>query len=196
MSEMPAPIALPPGYEPALEVLLSKLQAAIYQATQQLAAGDLEAAAWQATMEKLIARYSTASYMTGAGTASLSETEIQTIRYLVQTQFEFLDNFALVIASDPQFQQGWWARSAKYADSIVQPYWKGRTKELALPAMPGEGTFCACRCKWDVVPVDEKAGDYDCTWVLGPVKTEHCQICQQRAEDWKPLKIRGGRVVL
>ena len=193
MSDVPA---LDAGYEPALAQLLQKLQAAIFQITQKLETGDLEAAAWQDTMEQLIARYSTASYMAGAGTATLTDADLQTLAYLVQTQFEFLDNFTLVIASESEFRQGWWARSAKYADSIVQPYWKGRTKELPLPALPGEGTMCKCHCKWRIVPVDEDKGDYDCFWELGPVRTEHCQICEERADEWKPLKIRDGRLVL
>lgn len=59
--------------------------------------------------------------------------------------------------------------------------------------MPAQGTQCLenCCCKWEITTLDEKAEDYDCYWRLEPGK-EHCQTCEERAEQWNPVKIRGG----
>jgi hypothetical protein len=179
-----------------LHVLLEKLQNAVADLTAKLEAGDLEAQAWQNGMEQLLARYSLAAYMVGADTSALTASDMETIALIVQMQLAFLDNFTLVIQSEAEFQAGWNARAQQYAQHIIEPYWKGATRMLPLPAMPGDGTFCQCHCKWDIQVVDEGAGDYDCFWKLGIVRTEHCQICEQRANDWAPLQIRGGRLVL
>lgn len=195
MTDQPAPNTID-GYPASLGMLIRKLRAAVQKLTAQLDAGDLEAVAWQDTMEQLIARYSTAAYMAGAGTSALTTAEIETVTMLVQTQLSFLDNFTLVIQSEPKFMQGWYFRAEQYADHIVEPYWKGKTRILPLPAMPGDGTFCHCHCAWDIQVVDETAGDYDCYWKLGIVRTSHCQFCEERASEWNPLKIRGGELVL
>ena len=60
---------------------------------------------------------------------------------------------------------------------------------LPVPAMPGEGTICKtkCKCSWDIVPIDEKAGDYDAYWRRG----DSCSTCLAREQEWNPIRIRG-----
>lgn len=98
------------------------------------------------------------------------------------------------VQSDKQFRSGWEQRAATYAQGIKTPYWNGRVVMLPLPAMPGQGSQCesACSCKWDVKVVNAKRGDYDCYWTLADGSDSHCQTCLVRAENWSPLKIRGG----
>jgi hypothetical protein len=153
---------------------------------------------WHRAMETLIARYHAASFMAGQRSPLIGVTEEGYIYDYVNTQLGFLDNFALVIQSGAEWQAGWNARAEQYAKGIVSPYWKGRTKILPLPAMPGDlTTDCGqnCACLWDVVTIDDQKGDYDCYWRLNAsrvIKTEHCQECTLRARDWNPLKIRDG----
>ncbi|KPV42211.1 hypothetical protein SE17_44475, partial [Kouleothrix aurantiaca] len=85
-------------------------------------------------------------------------------------------------------------RAQLYANSIQTPYWRGVTRLLPLPAMPGDGTspcLTHCRCAWDVTALEGEQ-NYDCTWTLGD--TEHCQVCKQRAVEWAPLRIRNGEL--
>jgi len=116
-----------------------------------------------------------------------------TVAKQVQKQLDFLDNFALEIQKTDEFEAGWDARAAMYAESIKAPYWSGRTKLLPLPALPGDGTTqCKthCHCLWSIDTLDEDAGDYDARWIRGV--SDSCQTCVQRAQDWAPLRIRGG----
>jgi hypothetical protein len=110
----------------------------------------------------------------------------------VQAQFAFLDGFAIEIQDTDEYMAGWNARADMYAKSIKTPYWQGRTRMLPLPAMPAEGTQCLtnCGCSWEIVTIDEEAGDYDCYWRRG--KDDSCQTCIARAQNWSPLQVRGG----
>lgn len=183
-------------YPESLKVLLDLLQREIARLTSRLELKEIDVEEWQRTMEALIARYSAAAYMTGAGTDELSTLARESLVMHTQAQLGFLDNFAVAIASEPEFMKGWQARAESYAKTIVVPYWQGQTKLLPLPAMPAEGTQCLnnCKCKWEIIPVNEAAGDFDCYWRLMPA--EHCQTCTERARTWNPIRIRGGRIQL
>ena len=165
--------------------------------TDRLQAGSISTTEWEMEFEYALVRYQLSGAMAGAGTDTLSDELITRVGEFVTEQFGFLGDFTVEIAkSQDEWQAGWNARAESYAGSIKQPYWTGETKMLALPAMPGDGTSqCLgnCKCAWDVTVLDEDAGDYDCTWVYGETE-DHCQTCQVRAREWKPLRIRGGRV--
>lgn len=181
----------------SLRKLLKKLKSAIAELMADLEAGVFDAMAWQAEMERILARYHAAAYMVGQGSAEMAVADLANVAGYVGIQFEFLNNFRLVVQSAEEFQAGWNARAAMYAEAIKAPYWKGSIKVLPLPAMPGDGTtqcLTNCKCAWDIVPVDENNGDYDCFWVLSPV--EHCQTCIERARFWNPLEIRTGRLLI
>lgn len=166
--------------------------------TAQLQAGKITPNEWQFEFEYALVRYQLAGAMAGAGTDVLPEKLITKVSEYITEQFGFLGDFSVEIAKNlEEWQAGWNARAESYAGAIKQPYWTGEVKMLPLPAMPGDGTSqCLgnCKCSWDVKVVDEEAGDYDCTWVYGETE-DHCQTCIVRAREWRPLQIRGGRVV-
>lgn len=178
-----------------LQRLLDRLQQLISAATDTLEQDIGRVADWRETMERLLTRYHTAAYLAGQDSETLAGDDRKTLEQLISAQLEFLNNFTLEIQEADEFKAGWRNRAEMYADAIQVPYWKGATKVLPLPAMPGEGTQCLtrCRCTWEVVPVDEERGDYDAYWRL--TSAEHCQTCLQRASEWAPLQIRGGRLV-
>lgn len=183
-------------YPSGLQVLIGKFNDAINELMARLETHEISLQEWQRTFEDLLARYSAAAYMTGAGSPLMPGPAKEQVQRQVQLQMNFLDNFSLVIQAEKNFREAWKARAEQYAKSIVSPYWSGQTKMLPLPAMPGEGSQCLnnCKCQWDIVPINELAGDYDCYWHLNPA--EHCQTCLQRAKDWNPLEIRWGRLVI
>lgn len=182
---------------PELQSLISDLIDAVTDITGELEM-DLEyVVQWQNEMERLLTRYHTAAYMAGQNSAILAAEDLANIGRIVATQLAYLDNFATVIADSDTFQAGWNARAIMYALGIKEPYWAGKTRILPLPALPTQGTTCLtrCACLWDISPIDEEKGDYDCRWILGGTK-EHCQICQQRALEWNPLRIRNLELVI
>ena len=183
---------------PSLEYLLGKCIQAIQKAIGLLKMNMNSVMTWYEAMRQAIITYIQAAYMAGQNSTYIGETEAGHIYDYVKTQVDYLNNFRLVVQSASEFNEGWLQRAESYARGIVAPYWKGRTKMLPLPAMPGDmSTDCGqlCACLWDVKVIDEKADDYDAYWLLNAsriVKTEHCQDCQTRAVVWNPLRIRGG----
>lgn len=180
---------------PSLDRLLQLLSTEVADLTLELEQQDRTVDSWQKDMEAALTRYHLAAYMTGQASPVFDRQGIATVQGLVTAQLEFLDNFALVIKSGSEWQRSWNARAAMYAESIKVPYWRGATKVLPLPAMPCEGTQCLtrCRCLWDITTIDEDQGDYDARWIRG--SGDSCMTCVQRAADWSPLRIRGGRLL-
>lgn len=181
---------------PILEKLLDALTGLISQATVALQQSPSTVEEWQAAIEILLARYSIAAMMAGTGGPSLDDKAMTEVKRLVKVQLEYLDNFALEIQQANEWQAGWNARAEMYARSIKVPYWRGATQMLPLPAMPAQGTQCLsnCKCSWEIVPVDEQAGNYDCYWRRA--SSDSCQTCVQRAAEWSPLQIRDGSLVI
>ncbi len=133
-----------------------------------------------------------AAYMLGRGDTDgeLSEEEIDQLQGYIEEQSQYLDGFAASAGAISPAMGA--ARAAMYAAALTLPFWWGRTRYLDLPAYPGDGSsscLTRCRCHWDIVPIDEDAGDYDCSWVLG--FAEHCPECAARAVAWNPLQVRG-----
>lgn len=187
----------PSQYASPLAPFVQYLQDALSNIWDNLAAGELSAEAWYAAMLDELAVSYTAAYMAGQGSGFLDPADIANIAFYVGNQAKFLDNFRFEVQSAPQFRPGWKERALQYANGIAAPYWRGATKVLPLPAMPGDGsTQCLsnCKCLWEVETLDEAAGDYDAFWTLGVA--DHCQTCIERAALWKPLRIRNGRIDL
>jgi hypothetical protein len=185
---------------PSLEYLLGQFAGTINKITGQLKLGSVQLTGWYNAFRALIIRYLQAAFMAGQNNTYIGETEAGYIYEYVKTQVDFLNNFRLVIGSADEWNAQWEQRAESYARGVVSPYWKGRTKMLPLPAMPGDmSTDCGqrCACLWDIRVIDEKAGDYDCYWKLNAsrvIVTEHCQDCETRAVSWNPLRIRGGEL--
>jgi hypothetical protein len=172
--------------------LIDKLTTVIGGITSDLEDGTFEVDAWQKAMERELTTFHASAYMAGARQMTLDEAARKRIAGDVRVQLQFLDNFSLEIQSASDFEEGWKQRAASYADAIQIPFWAGRTKMLPLPALPGEGSQCQthCKCLWSVDTLDEEAGDWDATWIRSVA--ESCQTCVERAQEWSPLRIRGG----
>lgn len=182
-------------YPEDLGDLISRLRAEINSLTISLQAGEIDPIVWQAEFERFLVRYHEAAYMTGQGSPVMKTVDLNSVKFYVGSQLEFLDNFRFVIQSADQFMAGWLARAEMYAGGIKKPYWKGKTKVLPLPAMPAEGTACLdnCGCSWDIEIIDEESGDYDAYWIRG--KRDSCKTCLERAAQWSPLEIRAGVLI-
>jgi hypothetical protein len=48
-----------------------------------------------------------------------------------------------------------------------------------------------CKCAWEIETLDKEKGNFNGTWVLDG-QAQHCQTCLTRAEQWNPVRIRGG----
>lgn len=183
-----------PAPHPALDRLIRRLSLLIGTATTALEQDMAQVKQWQDEVSRQLTRYHPAAYLAGASTETLSNAARRAVAADLDIQLKFLSQFALEIQGADEWRAGWNARAEMYARSIQAPYWRGVTKLLPLPAMPGDGTsqcLTNCKCMWDVQQLD---GDenYDCTWQVGAV--EHCQTCRQRGAEWAPLRIRGGEL--
>jgi hypothetical protein len=175
-----------------LQSLINRLRLDIERLTAQLEGDQITPIMWQRDMERALARYHTASYMAGQGAPTMNDADRENLAKIVQAQVDWLKGFTLEIQDQREWQAGWNARAASYAGAIKQPYWKGQTRMLPLPAMPAEGTQCHnnCKCAWEINAIDAEAGDYDCYWRRAA--DDSCQTCLERESRWSPLRIRGG----
>lgn len=182
-----------------LERLLARMRQLLGTATDALErVYPRGVAAWESELERALRDYHAAAYLAGSGARTPDQVRPPArvaIERDIATQLAYLRRFGVTIRENATWEKGWKTRAQSYADAIQVPYWRGRTKMLPLPAMPGEGSQCLthCKCVWEIVTVDEAANDYDCYWRLGAA--EHCQTCEQRAATWSPLEIRGGRLI-
>lgn len=180
--------------------LPSQLAGVARRLTQRLIAGDTEVAAWEEALARALVEYHLASYADGAGIApnQLTSQERRVIAKYVQLQLDYLQGFGNDLEAGRYAGKplGAAARAAMYGGAANGSWWMGKTRGYVLPAYPGDGTTqCRtnCRCRWEIVPL-EGSGNANAYWRLGAA--EHCQTCAVRAEDWSPLEIRGGDVVL
>lgn len=178
--------------DPALPFLIQRLTRLITAATDALETQYPNGVAtWQQELSRQLARYSAASYMAGAGVESLSAAAQAAVLRDVAVQLRFLGKFAIVVQEGKQWERGWNARAASYANSVKVPFNRGVTKMLPLPAMPAEGTQCMgnCGCFWEINEL-EGEGNADAYWRRG--KDDSCQTCKQREREWSPVNIRSG----
>jgi hypothetical protein len=178
----------------ALDRLIARLARLIGTATDALESVYPDGAdAWQQVLSSQLRRYHAAAAMVGSGSEELTPALRTAIKSDLASQLTFLDRFAIEVKDGAEWQAGWNARAAMYADAIQVPYWRGATKMLPLPAMPGDGgseCLTRCRCSWDVQQLGGES-NYDAYWRLGTAE-QHCQQCQQRAADWNPVQVRAG----
>lgn len=163
-------------------------QVAIQQATQVLLDGG-SVAAWERSMEAVLARGHTAAYLAGLAErlnvpldsalvsgARLSKVERNEIKVRVREQLAFFSGFVKAARggglSDAQIA----ARAALYAGATRATYYGSRWGDYVLPFVPGDGgSPCLghCRC---TAHVDD--GQYH--YRLGRAE-EHCTVCPERA---------------
>lgn len=175
-----------------LSRLINLLKREIEALTSDVAGDQITPIYWQREMEAALTRYHQAAYMAGSGAPTMNDTARKFVSATVKAQLDFLNGFVIDIQGEREWQKGWNARAAMYADAIKTPYWKGATNVLPLPAMPADGTQCLsnCKCSWEIAVVDEAAGDYDAYWRRGA--DDSCQTCLEREARWSPVQIRGG----
>lgn len=173
--------------------LISQLKRRLSDLFDELTAEHLTPAEWRIQVRKILAEHHLAAMMAGLGTEVIPGKAWNGLVDNIQLQIEFLNNFKIEIQNDAEFKPGWEARAASYAEGIKVPYWRGRTKILPLPAMPGEGSQClqGCKCAWDVKPIAGSADSYTAKWVLEK-GSQHCNTCLERASQWNPLYILDG----
>ncbi len=146
---------------------------------------------WLDAMRKAIATYHQASAMVATDGQPLNDVQQAKVDQQIVQQIQYLDQFGIRIRTDPDFDRSMLARSEMYAKAVRSTYFQAKINFLPLPAMPGEGTICHtnCKCGWEIVPVNEEAGDFDCYWRRGA--TDSCSTCLAREALWSPLQIRG-----
>jgi hypothetical protein len=97
-------------------------------------------------MAATLAKGHLAAYMTGQGSDELAAADQKTVLRMVTEQLTFLDKFAIEVQSAAEFQQGWNARAAMYAEAVGGTWNTGKFKMWPLPAMPRAGdTQCKTR---------------------------------------------------
>lgn len=184
-SDLPRPLAW----------LIRQLKRQLSDLFDELTAEHLTPAEWRIQVRRLLAEHHLAAMMAGLGSENIPSKAWNGLVDTINYQIEFLNNFKIEIQNDAEFKPGWEARAASYAESIKVPYWRGRTKILPLPAMPGEGSQClqGCQCKWDVKPIAGMEDSYTAKWVLERNRAvHHCQTCLERSEQWANLRIIDG----
>lgn len=172
--------------------LIQRLTRLIATATDALEASYPDGvAAWEQELSRQLARYHAAAMLAGSDADALTPAMRTAVTRDLATQIAFLQQFGVVVRSGAQWERGYQARAAMYAQSIKVPYWQGATKLLPLPAMPAEGTQCLtnCKCAWDVQQLDGD-GNADAYWRRGA--DDSCQTCRQREQEWAPVRIREG----
>ena len=181
--------------QPSLDRLIVRLSRLIGAATDALERDPAQVNAWEDEVARELRRYTAAAYLSGAGVDTPGRAAEQKIAADLRAQLKFLGQFKVEIQDAEAWQNGWNARAQMYAQSIKTPYWRGKTKMLPLPAMPGDGTtecLTRCKCAWDVQEL-EGDGNYDAYWIYGATE-HHCQGCIERAQQWAPLRIRDGEL--
>lgn len=178
--------------DPALENLEETLGVNLVGFWDAYQKSDKKDETWTEGFLKALAAGIIAAYLLGRGGADeeLSQEEIDRLQEYIEEQSQYLDGFGSAAGGLTPAMGA--ARAGMYAAALTLPFWWGRTRYLELPAYPGDGsTTCLsrCKCHWEIVPLDEDAGDYDCTWVLG--LAEHCSDCVDRSMAWRPLQVRG-----
>lgn len=170
-----------------LASIMDKTLTAIADASSSLASGALSLEDWSDAVMDALTEGHKEAYRVGGGTNE------QVVEKALKEQLRYLNRFRDAIADDG-WQESYKSRAEMYAESVKASYWRGKTRDYPLPAMPGDGTtqcLTRCKCQWEIQDL-EGENNADAYWRMGAV--EHCQTCSQRATDWAPLKIRNGEL--
>jgi hypothetical protein len=182
------------GYPPDFASLLDNYNRELKALMARLEGGTLTPVAWRRSMERLLAKYASAGRLLGSGLSNLNPRDLVAVaKWLKDSQLPYLNQFGEVIAAAAEYNPAWLPRAEMYGASTYSQYWEGKTDGLALPAMPAQSCQCHsnCLCSWEIQWIDEEKGDADCYWRLDS-QAKHCQTCLTRAEQWNPVRIRGG----
>lgn len=181
---------------PQLDRLIARLSSLIAAATEALGQDITQADAWYNEVARQLKRYTTAAYLSGAGVEVPGPAAKTLLDQIVQTQLDYLAAFRDEIKVTDEWEPRWNSRAQMYADSIKNPWWAGKTRGYPLPAMPGDGTtqcLTKCGCGWEIDEL-EGEGNADAYWRRA--KSDSCQTCVEREQQWSPLRIREGVLLL
>lgn len=179
-----------------LRRLLDHILTDIGQQAAALAAGRITVDQWQQTMAQSLYVGHMAAMMEGRGQDQLSPQAQALVNRLVGEQLDYLNGFADEVDATG-WQDKYEARALLYGGSIKGTYWRGKAYGYDLPAYPGDGqSEClgSCRCYLEIDELSQEDLDADVYWRMGAVE-RHCSTCPQRAQEWSPLRFRGGERV-
>lgn len=187
-----------------LALLIGGLTMALLGLTRRVVAGALNMETWENSFGRTLARYMLAAFLDGMGDdVPFTPSMNQVVAAHVADQLAYLSGFrrALEESEDrPKQQARFLWRAGLYGQAPKRTWAEGDVvkqagRVLPLPAMPCQGTQCGnyCRCRWRIVVIDAKQGDYDAYWERHA--RDSCQTCIVREQEWSPVKIRGGWLV-
>ncbi len=199
---------------PTLRPLIERFQGDIDRLMDALISGQLTAEGWVANMEEAISLYHMVALAAGQQDSTIRPETKKLLDDLIDVQFAFLAGFGSLVGTVSvgkrleEMANRFRARARTYALAVKVAWHEGDAirqagRPLPLPAMPAQGTQCLnnCGCNWDIVTLDNEAGNFDCFWVRG--KDDSCQTCLAREALWngpggdrsRPVQIRKGRLV-
>ena len=170
-----------PGMKQEVEELFTRHMSYL---TDNLAQGQITLGEWQVSMREDIRRSHALQMIAGAGgdPAKVAPNDWLRLGSTIRRQDKFLEDFAQQIAAGEVDPASVGARAELYAKSASSEYSQQVTKEVDLPAHPGDGsTVCLgnCGCSWE-------EHDDGWHWVRG--KEDSCEDCIQREKDWAPYQ--------
>ncbi len=178
-----------------LRRLLSLILDDIALQSAAMDAGRVTVDEWQRTMALSLLTGHYAAFMDGAGTRTLTDREQARVNEIVGNQLDYLNRFAAELdtrewtATDA-------ARALLYGGAIKGTYYRGMAGHYELEAYPGDGqSECLgnCTCVIFIDEQNQEEMDADVYWRLG--SGESCPTCKRRAQQWAPLRFRGGERV-
>lgn len=171
---------------------------------EALFAGEIDPLRFQMEMRALVKDLHVTAFVAGRGMdwTDVTRQDWGRVGQVLRTQYGFLSGwtaelFDLSATSLAKMK----ARATQYGAAASQTFEIGNLISLGvnpgiLPDMPGStGTLCGanCYCRWSVLVISKRRGDFNVSWRLGAA--EHCRTCRRRARAWKQIRIRGGRIV-
>lgn len=114
----------------------------------------------------------------------------------LKKQYAFHDGFLADLKAGTQSSAQIHNRARLYFAAAREAYERGNAASYGvygLPAYPADGSTCCMSgdgCHWEFEVLDGE-GNINASWVINPA-LENCPICEDRADAWSPLEIRGG----
>ncbi len=154
-----------------------------------LASGRITVGDWQVSMREELRNLHALELIAAAGgnRSDVAPDDWLRLGNVLKQQYGYLEAFAREIVDGNLSAAQIGARAELYTRPAKAAYWAQVNRDYAVPAQPGEGTFCACGCSWRFE--DHEDGSVDAFWVRS--LDNSCEICRQRELDWNPYHIKA-----
>jgi hypothetical protein len=172
----------------------SARQAMLRTIGEQLAAGTITVAEWEAQFRAIVAETITALHIFGAGGETMVRTKPMHLRRLVtalERQIPFANAFVSELQTGQIEATAVAARSELYVGAGITAYEEARADEwgVTLPYYPADhGTPCEsnCRCNWTITTSTHELTGRDMTTAYWQTEGDGkvCDGCQQRAAEY------------